>query len=68
MINEVNNMSGISKGLAIGMSICVLGAIALSEIWGYHEVYTLSIIFGSALGVILGTVFEIRDKNRVYAK
>ena len=61
-------MSGMGKGLAIGMCVCVLGAIALSEIWGYHDIYSQSIIFGGALGLILGSIFERRDRNRAYTR
>ncbi len=61
-------MSGMSKGLAIGMCMCVFGAIILSEFWGYHEIYSQSVIFGSVLGIFIGTILEKRERNRIYAK
>jgi hypothetical protein len=56
------------KGLAIGMCICVLGAIVLSELWGYHDIYSQSIIFGSGLGLILGIILERRERKHAYVK
>ena len=41
-----------SKGLAIGMSICVAIGIVLSEFGGYYIAIPLSIVFGSAVGII----------------
>jgi hypothetical protein len=61
-------MNGMSKGLAIGMCICVFGAIILSELWGYHEIYSQSIIFGSVSGILIGTILEKQERDRTYAK
>ena len=59
---------GMSKGLAIGMSICVAIGIALSEMGGYHDATSYSIIFGSAVGLILGSILEKRHQKSNYKK
>ena len=49
-----------SKGLAIGMIICVVSGIALSELEGYHDVASHSIVYGAAVGSWLGVALEKR--------
>lgn len=55
---------GMGGGLVIGMSICVTVGIALSELGGYHDVIPYSIIFGSAVGLLLGSILERRHQKR----
>ena len=53
-----------AKGLAIGMATCVLTGIAVSEFGGVHSIIPFSIIMGSTVGIILGTVLEIKNRKR----
>ena len=52
--------TGMNKGLAIGMGSCIAIGIALSEIWGYHDIIPYSIVFGSTVGMVIGFAFEKR--------
>ena len=56
-------MSGMGKGCGIGMSVCVAIGIALSELGGYHDAMAHSIIFGSAVGLILGSILERQERK-----
>jgi hypothetical protein len=49
-----------SKGLVIGMIICVVSGIALSELGGYHDVASHSIVYGAAVGSWVGIALEKR--------
>ena len=53
-------MSGMSKGITIGMCICVFVGIVLSELGGFHIAGEMSIVFGSAVGIVLRAVLERR--------
>ena len=53
-----------SKGLAIGMITCVAGGIALSELGGYHDVASYSIIYGAAVGSWIGIALEKRYQKK----
>ena len=59
-IGQRTNDAGTCKGLAIGMSICVAIGIVLSEFGGYYIAIPLSIIFGSAVGIIIDVVLKRR--------
>lgn len=55
---------GMSEGLAIGMPICIAIGIVLSEVWGLYIAIPLSIVFGGATGVLIGTALERHRQRR----
>ena len=62
---QMQKNAGMNKGLAIGMVICVAIGIVLSEFGGFHNILTWSIIFGSAVGIIIGSILEMHNKKIV---
>ena len=56
--------AGMSEGLAIGMIICVVIGIALSELTGYYYSIVIWIPIGAALGFGIGTYLEKRYQKK----
>ena len=52
------------EGLAIGMTICVVIGIALSELTGYYYTVVIWIPIGAALGFGIGTYLEKRYQKK----
>jgi hypothetical protein len=57
-------MKEMNKGLAIGMVTCIAIGIALSEFAGFHTAIPLGIVFGSSVGLCIGTALEKRGPIR----
>lgn len=53
-----------SKGVVVGMVICVAIGIVLSELGGYHGAIPSSIIYGAALGSWIGIALERRYQKQ----
>ena len=56
--------AGMGEGLAIGMTICVVIGIALSELTGYYYTVVIWIPIGDALGFGIGAYLEKRYKKK----
>jgi len=65
-IGERTNDAGIGEGFAIGMTICVVIGIVLSELGGYYNAIFYLLPCGLAVGSIIG--FVLKRPKTVTAK
>jgi len=56
--------TGMAIGIAIGMITCIYIGILLSELGGFHDAASLSILYGAAVGFGIGIFLEKRSQKQ----
>lgn len=56
--------AGFGEGLVIGMLACAVIFIALSELGGYHDVYSYWLPSSLVVGAVLGYILERRYQKQ----